>query len=155
MGTWCWFSMTVQSSGWCWLSFIYIYIYIYILHYYIHSYTYTYNLFSSVFSLNMIIWICFLGSPGRAGPRPVASFRWKPLLPLLQALDTLLSTVTWRERFVSTCLSDHPQKDLVEFWAENHLRGLRWQAVSDFCQAVACLLILIFMYKFDGFKSSL
>ena len=72
MGTWCWFSMTVQSSGWCWLSFIYIYIYIYIyiLHYYIHSYTYTYNLFSSVFSLNLIIWICFFGftRPGRPTP---------------------------------------------------------------------------------------
>ena len=74
--------------------------------------------------------------------------RWKPLLPLLQGLDTLLSSVTWRERFVATCLEKHPDKDIVEFWSEDHLRGLRWQAVANFCQAVPSFNFVDFVSYF-------
>ena len=63
--------------------------------------------------------------------------RWKPLLPLLLALDSLLGTVTWKERFIATSASEHPQKELLVKWSSaRHLRGLRWEAISNFCSEV-------------------
>lgn len=59
-------------------------------------------------------------------------------MPSLTSLDTLLSSVTWRERFVALCVRDHPLRDLVEHWAEDQLKGLRWQVVSRFCVAATC-----------------
>ena len=31
---------------------------------------------------------------------------------------------------------DHPYKHVVENWSEDHLRGLRWQVIANFCSAV-------------------
>ena len=56
------------------------------------------------------------------------------MLPMLVALDTLLSTVTWRERFVARCFDkDDPHRIWVEQWSEDRLAGLRWQVISNFC----------------------
>ncbi|CAL1139397.1 unnamed protein product [Cladocopium goreaui] len=63
--------------------------------------------------------------------------QWKPLQPRLQALDKLLATVTWRERYVATCLGQDPDRLLVENWAGDRLRSLRWQVVTNFCKDVA------------------
>lgn len=69
------------------------------------------------------------------------------MLPLLLALDTLLSTVTWRERFVATCFDkDDPHKSWVELWAEDRLTGLRWQVVSNFCTKATKLSNILFCY---------
>ena len=65
-------------------------------------------------------------------------------MPSLTSLDTLLSSVTWRERFVALCVRDHPQRDLVEHWAEDQLKGLRWQVVSNFCMAATCHVCFCF-----------
>ena len=68
----------------------------------------------------------------------VRSYRWGQLLPQLQSLDTLLSTVTWRERFVAVCFRDRSQqeRDKVMHWSADGLAGLRWQVISSFCKEV-------------------
>ena len=69
------------------------------------------------------------------------------MLPMLLALDTLLSTVTWRERFVATCFDkDDPHKSWVELWAEDRLTGLRWQVVSNFCTKATKLSNILFCW---------
>ena len=61
------------------------------------------------------------------------------MLPMLVALDTLLSTVTWRERFVARCFDkDDPHRTWVEQWSEDRLAGLRWQVISNFCTKASC-----------------
>lgn len=55
------------------------------------------------------------------------------MLPELQALDTLLSSITWRERFIVTCVGNHPLRSFVQHWSADNLHGLRWQVVSGFC----------------------
>ena len=49
---------------------------------------------------------------------------------------------------MATCLEKHPDKDIVEFWSEDHLRGLRWQAVANFCQAVPSFNFVDFVCYF-------
>lgn len=62
--------------------------------------------------------------------------RWKPLHPKLQALDRLLGSLTWRERYVSTCLEKHEDRALIEKWSGDRLRSLRWQVVTNVCKSV-------------------
>ena len=56
---------------------------------------------------------------------------WPTMLPAL-ALDTLLSSITWREQFIVSCLGNHPLRSFVQRSADN-LHGLRWHVVSVFC----------------------
>lgn len=62
--------------------------------------------------------------------------RWDTLLPKIQSLGLLLSLPTWRERFSATCMEhkDVNEKNLIEKWSGDRLQGLRWEAVSNFCQ---------------------
>ncbi|CAJ1423275.1 unnamed protein product, partial [Effrenium voratum] len=63
--------------------------------------------------------------------------KWAALLPRLQALDHLLNSVTWRERFVSVCMGDqHPDRDLILQWSGDKLGGLRWEVIANFCRDV-------------------
>lgn len=65
--------------------------------------------------------------------------RWPALLPKLQSLDHLLSSITWRERFAATCLSHRSmdERNSILKWGADHLGGLRWQVISSFCRAVS------------------
>ena len=79
-------------------------------------------------------------SPLAGDDRVMLLGRWKALLPLLLALDNLLGSVTWKERFIATSAAQHPEKDLLLKWSSaRHLRGLRWEAISNFCSEVPCL----------------
>ena len=62
--------------------------------------------------------------------------RWSALLPQLQSLDIMLSSITWRERFVALCFSECTMQDRnkVLKWSGESLTGLRWQVVSAFCR---------------------
>lgn len=63
-------------------------------------------------------------------------------MPKLQSLDILLYQITWRERFVAVCMQDCTleQRKLVLGFSASHLGGLRWQVITEFCQAVSQLI---------------
>ena len=44
--------------------------------------------------------------------------------------------MTWRERFVATCLTHHSMADrnAILQWSGDRLGGLRWQVISSFCR---------------------
>ena len=64
------------------------------------------------------------------------AYRWRQLLPKLLAVDRLLTDVQWRERFVSECMGhlSGAEQNIVLKWQVGSLRGLRWEAVSNFCR---------------------
>lgn len=72
-----------------------------------------------------------------------ARYRWSTLLPKLQSLDTLLSTITWRQRLVAQCFNSHlctaEERDMIMHWSGEGLGGLRWEVITDFCRKAACL----------------
>ena len=54
---------------------------------------------------------------------------------MLQSCDMLLSNITWRERFIATCMrgcTDN-EKNIIKGWSGPHLGGLRWEVISGFC----------------------
>ena len=69
---------------------------------------------------------------------PLGAFnepRWQGMLPKLQALDKLLNSVTWKERFAARCFPDEAAREKLKHWPGVTLKSLRWEAVADFCCA--------------------
>ena len=75
--------------------------------------------------------------------------RWSALLPQLQSLDIMLSSITWRERFVALCFSECTMQDRnkVLKWSGESLTGLRWQVVSAFCREAIWLIIMLQVWQ--------
>ena len=66
---------------------------------------------------------------------------WDTLLIKLQSLECLLSQVTWRERFVATCMqhASLEDKNTILQWSSEKLAGLRWQVICKFTKDAASL----------------
>lgn len=66
----------------------------------------------------------------------LSNLRWDPTLKALKGLEKLLSKRLYRERFLATCVTNEShEKILASFSAK--LGSLRWNAVTEFCEAVA------------------
>ena len=66
---------------------------------------------------------------------------YKESWPSLKKVEALLGRVTWREKFVQSCIPDDPQceedRNSLKHWSY-HLKSSRWEVVVEFCNQAFC-----------------